>query len=651
LIPVHWLLENDVEGIAWLQLDVVGSRANVLSSTVLAELDDLLTAIVSERPQGVVFISNKPDGFIVGADIKEFQTVRSQEDALAIIKRGQAIMDRVESLPCPTAAAIHGHCLGGGLELALACDYRVASEEAATRLALPEVKLGIHPGFGGTMRSIRVLGALPALEMMLTGKNVDAQQARRLGLIDAAVPLRHLRSAARQLIESKPEPPRPNTFDRLLNSKPLRSLLAQRMRRRVAVKYKREHYPAPYALIELWRRYGSEERVLVEQEAASVAALSVTSTARSLVRVFMLQNRLKAAGHESTFQPRHVHVVGAGTMGGDIAAWTALQGFTVSVQDERVQCLTAAAQRASSLFTQKLKNRRQVVAAQDRFIPDEKGLGLRRADLIIEAIVEDLAVKQALYGEIEPLIQPDAMIATNTSSLSIDDLAAGLTDPSRLIGLHFFNPVARLPLVEVIPSTRTSEAVLHKALSFARGLDKLPLQTKNSPGFLVNRVLTPYLLEAMSMVDQGIPIQVVDKAAQEFGMPVGPLELADAVGLDIVLSAGERLVRAQDPRLPRRLGELVEAGRLGRKTGERFYRYKHGHATRSKWATYTDAALAEVQTRLVSRLVDEAFACLREHVVADADLVDAGLIFGAGFPPFRGGPLHYRSNTAHTSSR
>jgi 3-hydroxyacyl-CoA dehydrogenase/enoyl-CoA hydratase/3-hydroxybutyryl-CoA epimerase len=643
----HWTRTTDEGGVVWLVLDQSGSGTNVLSGTVLQELEELLGTLHNAPPAGVVFASAKPNGFIAGADVKEFTRIRGREDALGIIRRGQAVMDRIDALPCPSVALINGFCLGGGLELALACDYRVAVDGPGTRLGFPEVRIGIHPGFGGSVRSIRVLGPVNAMTLMLTGRTLDGRRARRMGLLDQVVPLRHLHRAARELIDKRPPAYRPPPLSRLPNLAPLRPVMAYQMRRQTAAKVKRDHYPAPFALIELWRRHGADERRMMEAEARSVAALSMTETARNLVRVFLLQDLLKAQGERKAIEPRRVHVVGAGVMGGDIATWCALQGFQVSVQDPDHERLGAMFKRAARSFHKRLRSARQVTAALDRLTPDSQGYGLRQADVVIEAIFEDLQAKQALYREIEPRVNPRALIATNTSSLPIETLAQALEAPARLVGLHFFNPVAKLPLVEIVQGKTTDPEVVHKALGFARHIDKLPLKVNSAPGFLVNRILMPYLLEAVRLEDEGVAREAIDKAATEFGMPMGPLELADTVGLDVGLHVGEILARAYGFDIPERLRSLVSQGRLGRKTGQGFYVYRHGNPVRAR---LRGADLIGIQRRLIGRLIDEAAACLRAGIVESADLVDAGVIFGTGFAPFRGGPLHYRSHLSQASS-
>ncbi len=637
----HWKWEQDDSRIVWLSLDTAENSTNVLSTAVFEELERVLDRLEDSPPKGVVFLSGKTNGFIAGADINEFKSVSDREDAKRIIVRGQAVMDRIEALLCPSVALINGFCMGGGVELALACTYRIGLDDPKTRLSLPEVKIGIHPGFGGTMRSLRVLGPLAAMDLMLTGRSIDARRAKKIGLLDYVIPLRHERKAARYLIDSQPPQRRPGIAARLLNWKLVRPLVANRMRGQVAAKAKREHYPAPYALIDLWERYSDNERVMLKQEAESVADLSTTATARNLVRVFFLQDKLKAQADTPTIEVGHVHVLGGGLMGGDIAAWCALQGFKVTIQDMNTKSLGATLGRASKLFSRRFKSERLITAARDRLIADEKGYGLPRADVVIEAIYEDVEIKQSLYRKIEPKLRPDALLASNTSSIPIETLAEALNEPRRLVGIHFFNPVARLPLVEIVCGKDTEDAVISNALGFTRSIDKLPLKVKSSPGFLVNRILTPYLLEAVLMESEGIPKALIDKAAVDFGMPMGPLQLADTVGLDVGLHVGELLGRAYGFEVPDKLKTMVRDGNLGVKSGRGFYEYRNGKPVRDK-REISEGDTYELQNRLILRLVNEAVACLRERVVESADMVDAGVIFGTGFPPFHGGPLHYR---------
>ncbi|MCI0653363.1 MAG: 3-hydroxyacyl-CoA dehydrogenase NAD-binding domain-containing protein [Methylococcaceae bacterium] len=637
----HFRIEKGQSGLLWLVMDYAGGDTNVLSSAVLEELKSLLEQIKIENPAGLAIRSGKLNGFIAGADVKEFTAIKSFEDAHRLICRGQDVMNRIEALPFPTLALINGFCLGGGLELALACNYRIALDDPKTRIGLPEIKLGIHPGFGGSVRAIRLLGALAAMDLMLSGRTLAAQQARKIGLVDYAVPKRLLMQSAEQVLLEKPVQQRPKLPLRLLTQQPLRSLLAARIVRQVAREADRDHYPAPFALVDLWRKFGGNEQRFMAEEANSVTRLSTHPTARNLVRVFLLQDLLKSSADKSKINPRHVHVVGAGVMGGDIAAWCALQGFKVTMQDTHKAGLAKAKQRANQFLQKRLRGKQHLVnEVMDRLIPDERGNGVAKADVIIEAIFEDVESKRALYRELEPETKADALFTTNTSSIRLETLAESMRNPSRLVGLHFFNPVAKMPLVEIVRGEQTSTEAIERARAFARRIDKLPVTVASSPGFLVNRVLMPYLVEAVGMLDEGVPKSVIDRAAKNFGMPMGPIHLADTVGLDVCLFVAGILSKDLGLEVPERMRQMVEKGWLGVKSGRGFYNYKNGKAVKEPETAYK-GDLPQLQTRLVKRLTIEAQACLRERVVENADLLDAGIIFGTGFAPFRGGPLHY----------
>jgi 3-hydroxyacyl-CoA dehydrogenase/enoyl-CoA hydratase/3-hydroxybutyryl-CoA epimerase len=636
----HIRLEYDVHNIAWLHLDMADSKVNLLSGAVLEELRAILDQLANNVPQGVIILSDKKAGFIFGADIKEFLELDDISQSQPFLDRGHEIMDKLEALPCPTVSMVKGMCLGGGMELSLACNYIVASDDSSTKLGLPEIKLGIHPGYGGTARSIQRCGPLPAMDIMLTGRAIPSRTAKKIGLIDECVPERQLRPAAISFVLNAPKRKRPPFVQRLLNNRLLRPLVAQQMRKQVSLKARQVHYPAPYSLINLWQRHADNPKRMLREEAVSVAKLATTETAHNLVRVFFLQEKLKNQGKQVVFKPSHVHVIGGGIMGGDIASWCAIQGYTVTVQDQDPSRLAQTFKRAQASFSKKYKrDRRAIVAAGDRLMPDHKGYGVSHADIIIEAIFEDADVKRALYQEIEPRMKPDAVLATNTSSIKLEDLSSSLNKPGRLVGLHFFNPVAKMPLVEIIRGNESDEDVVQKALAFGLSIGKLPLPVKSSPGFLVNRILMPYLLEAVTMVGEGVPPEVIDKAATDFGMPMGPIELADTVGLDICKSVAEILSAALDMPLPENLNAMAAANKLGKKSGEGFYKYTKGKAQKNKAARFAD--VQKVQDRLVMRLLNEATACLREEIVESDELIDAGVIFGTGFAPFRGGPIHY----------
>ncbi|MDB5887540.1 MAG: alpha-subunit of fatty acid oxidation complex, partial [Rhodocyclales bacterium] len=574
-------------------------------------------------------------GFIAGADLDEYSKIDDVAGIKAIVARNWALFDRLEAVAWPTLALIRGHCMGGGLELSLACRYRVAVDEPATRMALPEVMLGITPGWGGMLRLPRTVGPAAAMDMMLTGKQIDAKRAKRIGLVDECVPPRVMENAARMLGLSGQPRRELSRVQAWLNG-PLKFLVATGARRQVVKRARQENYPAPYAIIDTWQHFNGNSLDVPPTHPASLEHIFAQGTARNLVRVFFLQQRLKALGKGSDFAAKHVHVIGAGVMGGDIAAWCALRGLTVTLQDQGIERIAPAVKRAAQGFGKKYRgDRKQVRFAMDRLIADPDGSGVAQADVIIEAIFENLDAKHALFRDLEARAKPDAILATNTSSLKLEDIGSVLTRPERLVGIHFFNPVAQMPLVEVVEGEHTDAAVFARAQAFVRQLDKLPLPVKSAPGFLVNAVLGPYLLEAIRCVDEGHSPETVDAAMVRFGMPMGPIELADTVGLDIAMATGKALTGTS--KVPRALQERVAAGKLGRKSGAGFYVWEEGRARKDDLPDNV-AGLAE---RLLEPLVAATRRCVAAGIVADADLADAGVIFGTGFAPWTGGPLHH----------
>ncbi len=636
-----WTYDIDARRVAWLVCDTPGTSTNVLSAEVLTDLSAALTQIAASRPTGLVLRSAKPNGFIAGADIKEFLKVTTPEQGYELVRAGQAVLDQLEALPCPSVAALHGFVLGGGLELALACTYRVGADDAKLSLGLPEVMLGIHPGFGGTVRSVRLIGVRAALDLMLKGKPLKGQRALAAGLLDRLVPQAELLRAAEDVLNRAPARRAPPLMDRFLNLAPLRPLLASRIEATLSRKVARDHYPAPYAILDLWRRHGAAGRVSYDAEARSISTLMCTSTSRNLVRVFLLQDRLKSLGGRSAVDFKHVHVVGAGIMGGDIAAWAALRGMTVTLQDRNEELVKPALERARAYFAKRLKDPQAAADAMTRLTMDVAGSGVALADVVIEAIVEKLDIKRALFAELEPRLKSGAVLATNTSSIKIESLAEGLPHPERLVGIHFFNPVAQMQLVEIVAGRDSDEGVLQAAMAFTRRLDKLPLPCRSSPGFVVNRILMPYINEALFALADGIPAEVIDRAGTRFGMPMGPIELADVVGLDVCLQVGRVLGEAFQRSAPGQLQTLVEQGQLGRKTGQGFYTWNDGKPVRSPPTAAIPAIPADLEDRLMLPMLNEAVATWRENVIADTDLLDAGVIFATGFAPFRGGPLAY----------
>ncbi len=643
----HWHAETDAEGIVVLTLDRAGASVNTLGREVMDELTQILERLALEPPKGVVIRSGKPTGFIAGADIREFESYEKQGGVLASVERGQRVFQNLARLRCPTVAAIHGFCMGGGTELALACRARVATRDPKTRIGLPEVMLGIIPGWGGTARLPRLIGAPQALPLMLTGRAAGAEEARSLGLVDVLTTPELLLEAAKEAVRHPPV----RAFAQRLrawatNLWPVRQILAPIVRRQTAAKVRPDQYPAPFALIDVWRRGGANIAQRLKLEARAVAKLAQTPTCHNLVRVYFLQERLKSLGAGSEASIRRVHVIGAGVMGGDIAAWCALRGFAVTLQDREMKFIQPALDRARELFAKRLKTPERIKPATDNLRADVDGTGIADADLVIEAIFENLEAKQALYRSVEPKMKPAALLATNTSSIPLDELRTAVDAPGRFLGLHYFNPVAQMPLVEIVRHDRLDPANEKTALAFCKAIDKLPVPVKGTPGFLVNRILMPYLLEALRLYQEGVPGPVLDKAAKKFGMPMGPIELADTVGLDVCASVGKEVGAYLGLEIPDGFDALLAAGKRGKKTGEGLYKWENGKAVKPEVDPNYQPP-ADITDRMILPMLNEAVACLHDGVVDDADLLDAGVIFGTGFAPFRGGPIqHIRSEGA-----
>jgi 3-hydroxyacyl-CoA dehydrogenase/enoyl-CoA hydratase/3-hydroxybutyryl-CoA epimerase len=645
LKPRHWRTSTDADGIVVLTLDRAGESANSLGREVLDELGLLLERVAIEPPKGVVIVSGKPGSFVVGADLREFEGYAKTGQVSAAIDRGHRVFARLAALRCPTVCAIHGVSMGGGTEMALACRYRVASDDPKTRIGLPEVLIGIHPGWGGLARLPHLIGAPKAFEMMLTGKALSAGAAKAIGLVDAVVPESELLARAKLLVARRPTRPLGQRLTAwATNLWPVRQLLASMIRKQTAAKANPKHYPAPFAMIEVWRRHGGSVPAALKAEARSVAKLAETPTARNLVRVFFLQDALKSSGRKDDHGIAKVHVVGAGVMGGDIAAWCALQGFEVTLQDRELKYVEPALARADALYAKKLKTPERIAPARARLKADVEGAGVADADLVIEAIFENVEAKQALYAALEPRMKPGAILATNTSSIPLATLREKLARPESFVGIHYFNPVALMPLVEIVRHDAVAAGTVLRTQGFVRGIDKLPIAVAGTPGFLVNRILMPYLLEAIRAHAEGIPGPVIDRAAKSFGMPMGPIELVDTVGLDVAASVGKILAPFLGLELPAGIEARLESGKRGKKDGEGLYRWVDGKPVKPEVPKGYKAP-EDLADRLVLPMVNEAVACLADGVADSADLIDAGVIFGTGFAPFRGGPLNYVRET------
>ncbi|MBI6628510.1 3-hydroxyacyl-CoA dehydrogenase NAD-binding domain-containing protein [Pontibaca salina] len=631
-----WRMGRDDENIAWLLLDCPDSGTNTISQTVLSDLDYILDGLEHDHPRALVLRSAKPAGFAAGADLTMIADM-SGDDATKLLRQGHAVLDRLAALSVPTIAVVHGAALGAGFEIALACDHRIAVEGAS--FGFPEVQLGLHPGLGGTFRLTALINPAAAMKMMLTGKPAHDRKAKALGIADAVVPERHVASAVRLACADKLKTGMQGLRATAMRTQAARTLAVRKMRSKTEERAPRDHYPAPHALIDLWEENATDAKAMQKAEIVSFANLLKTDAAKNLIRIFFLRQNLRARakGEDGI---AHVHVIGAGAMGAEIAAWAAIRGKRVTLTDVKPEPLGMAVKRAVKICREKHLDKIEALAALDRLMPDPDGIGSAHADLVIEAVPENPELKVKIYADLAKRMKNDAILATNTSSLRLAALAGAVADPAQFAGLHFFNPVSRMKLVEVVAHERSSRKVLDRLHAFCGAIDRLPAPVRDDPGFLVNRVLMPYLMEGMLLLDEGHPKEVIDAAGLRFGMPMGPLALADQIGLDICLDVGENLKASLDKPLAdvlQRLRDKVESGDTGKKAGQGFYDWSVGTPRPD-----TDRTIPHSMTdRLILPLCDAAMECLRNKVVADADTLDAAVIFATGFAPFRGGPLQY----------
>jgi len=641
----NWSFEIDVEKIAWATIDCPNQSMNTLGERSFKELETIIDEVergkLKSEIVGLVLISGKKNNFIAGADIKEFEQLDTVEKVKEVTDYGTKLFQRMEDLRVPIVVAINGFCLGGGLEMAMACHYRIATRSEGTRVGLPEVKLGIIPGIHGTVRMLRLAGPLNGMTAMLTGRMLKAPVAKAFGLVDQLVPSHlELRWAARKaVLQKRKSKAGKSLLFKIMRLSPVRKFLASQMRSKTKAKVREDHYPAPFKLIELFENHGGSEAEMFKAEQKIFAPLIVSDTSKNLRRVFHLSEEMKAlAPKNSDYKPLRAHIIGAGTMGADIASWCVVSGMDVTLQDMSVDQITKAQKSAKKLFRKRLKKPVAVEAAVARLTADPDGKGVKRADIIIEAIIENLEIKQELFQKLEKEIKPGAVLASNTSSLSLEEIASGMQDEGRLIGIHFFNPVAQMPLVEVVQSTKSRKEEVEKGCAFVTKINKFPLIVKSCKGFLVNRVLAPYMMESVRQLDAGVPAEKIDQAALDFGMPMGPIELIDVVGLDIAKHVSHSLELGDADNSE--LGRLVAKGKLGKKTGEGFYVWNEGKPEKNN-EEYEEAELIALADELISPLLTECEKCDEENIAPNRGLIDAGIIFGTGFAPFRGGPLHY----------
>lgn len=638
----HWRYGVDEDKIGWLLLDRSDASINTISDIVLRELEHHLDQIEADPPRALVIRSAKAAGFAAGADIHALARMDADETS-KLLTEGHALLHRLEGLSCPTIAVVHGAALGAGFELALACDFRIAINGAS--FGLPEVRLGLHPGLAGTVRLPELIGPLTAMELMLTGKTVHTKRAKDMGIADIVVEERHLRAAVQAIANDKVSKHRRGVMNKAFDLAAARSLAAEKMRRETQKKAPKEHYPAPYALIDYWAQHGNDRDAMQEAEITSFARLLQSDASKNLIRAFKLRQTLKQGGQSEDHIAR-VHVIGAGIMGAEIAAWAAMQGKQVSVSDPDEAALGKMVSQAVRICKDAHKDSHATRDTLDRLMPDPQGYGARHADLVIEAGPENPETKGGIFADLAKQMKAGAILATNTSSLQLAGLTEHVPDKARFAGLHFFNPVSKVPLVEVVSHAETSADTRDRLMGFCTAIDRLPVAVADAPGFLVNRALMPYLLEALLMMDAGISKSRIDRAALDFGMPMGPVTLADQVGLDICLDVAESLNKSLDTPLadiPSMLREKVEAGDLGRKTGRGFYDWSDGTPKPDK----DDKISFDMTDRLILPMLNACAQCLREDVVGGVDELDAAMIFATGFAPFRGGPMHYAQSRGY----
>ena len=661
----------DSRGVATVTLDVPGRPLNILNREVLEELDLIVHDFENaDGIQLVVFQSGKESGFLAGADVNAIAHIESASHAMRVIENGQTLFQRIEWLPIPTVAVIHGPCLGGGLEWALACDYRVARNNSSTKIGLPEIKLGLIPGWGGTQRLPRLIGLRHAMKMILTGKHLSATEADEIGLVDRAYRPDEweagLQESINQIVLNRFDASRNKSWRRRLEESWLgRSVLLRAASRSVASKSK--HYPALTSALRAIGQGFEKGPCGFLCERDEFVDLLATPTCRHLLDLFFSRERARNVKTWSRGKDiprsapiRRVGVIGAGAMGAGIAQLSAVRGFDVNVLEVNPSAVESGSQRIHKLIRD-LAVRRGWNSDQERELKAKISIGcdeskLASCDLVVEAVIETMKVKRQVFQTLDQVVQPAAILASNTSSLSVSKMAAVTHREKQIAGLHFFNPVHRMELVEVVRADQTDDATINRLVAFVKALGKTPIVTSDSPGFLVNRVLFPYLGEAIRMVAEGIDAEQIDREIRRFGMPMGPLELLDQVGLDVahhVAGTLQEILPDVEP-VVERLAGLVESGHLGKKSGLGFYEYRkgrRGEAAKLTWDEHASSAadqpddyledgLTTIQRRLVYPMLSEAVKCHEEGVVAEPWAIDLAMVLGTGFAPHRGGPLH-----------
>jgi 3-hydroxyacyl-CoA dehydrogenase/enoyl-CoA hydratase/3-hydroxybutyryl-CoA epimerase len=660
--------------IALVELDLVGEKVNKLSSPVMTRLKEVVGELEKSNYKAVILISRKPNIFVAGADIEEIKSLKTREQFVPLLEEAHKIFNSLEDMKIPVIAAINGACLGGGCELVLACDYRIATDDPSTKIGLPETKLGIIPGFGGCVRLPRVIGLQAALDIILNGKSVPAAKALKMGLVDKVTSPVDLEQAALRftqdlLASGKPVKRRKRFAPKGLMGHLMESALLKGQvlsgARKMVMKFTGGHYPAPLKAIEvIGKTYGMSDRAkAMKIELEGFCEVAVTDVSKHLIDLFFLTESIKKkTGVSSGAKPhkvRRIGVLGAGTMGGGIAFVAADKGVEARLKDLNPKALQLGFDHAKALWKKQLDRKRISIfdfGKKNNLVTGGIDYsGFKELDVVIEAIVEDMKIKQKVIGETAAQCRPDCIIATNTSSLSVTEIAKGHPHPENFVGMHFFNPVDKMPLVEIIRGEKTSDEAVATVFELAKKMGKLPVVTKDGPGFVVNRLLVPYMIEATWLLQDGMSIEKVDALyKKQFGMPMGPFALMDEVGLDVGIKVSKIFHETLGDRImiPDSMNKLKETGRLGKKGKKGFYLYdEKGKSTGVDQSIYAELGLSsptnklsdkEVIERGIYPMVNEAaLALIEEHIVETPDEVDLAMIMGTGFPAFRGGLLRY----------
>ncbi len=654
-------IENEF---AVIEFDQPDSKVNVLSALSLTELEEIISQLNKRQGLlGVIILSKKLDIFIAGADIKEIEKITAISEAQAKVQAGQRILNALEELFIPSIALINGACLGGGLELALACDYRLGSFSDKVKLGLPEVKLGVLPGFGGTKRLPCLVGLRKGLEMILSGNPVSASEALKIGLVDGLVPQNRLLEEGIGFLRQKGgkrklcKPRLKGWMNIFLDKSHFGRMILRSQAKKFVLKNTKGHYPAPLKIVEVVvDNYGSSLTRALEREAGAFGKLAISEISKNLISVFYLVEKYKKAKWVDV-PPRKITkcaLLGAGVMGGGIAQLFSFYGLAVRMKDLNYPALGRGLAQAKEVYDYAVKKRKIKVNQADfgmaLISPTTTYSGFSNADLIVEAVAENMRVKKAVWNEVNSVARRDAIFASNTSCLSIASMTEGVENKNRVIGMHFFNPVHRMPLIEVIRAEGTSDETVATVVEFCKSIGKTPIVVKDSCGFLINRILLPYLMEAGFLLEEGLEFEKIDKVALSFGMPMGPFRLIDEIGLDVGYKVALLLEEnfGQRMKMPEILKKVYDRKWFGKKAGRGFYIYK-GKERRPNREIYSfisnqrkpSLSGPDILKRMLYRMVNEAGECLQEQVCQEASDVDIGMIMGTGFPPFRGGLLRY----------